>query len=219
MVTLVPHPSLNPSEYYRHIDAQVSDPIRMKQLLLWCGQKLLSSQPNVSRVQLELLENISKSAVNISWYHRPSVNIVEEKKKVGHPVNVSNTKQLHEFENVISRLESELEMWNSLKEKYANRHQSKIDEVLNLKQIVLAYEPEQEPRKILEQELVDKSLEDIRREVHHLESVMHAISVLENKTSKSCESLFSMMLKAYAEREKDKNIDPIDMLKLLSTSH
>ena len=48
---------------------------------------------------------------------------------------------------------------------------------------------------------------------------MYQVSIVEFKTKKACESLFSMMLKAYGEREKDKSVDTIDMLKLLSASH
>jgi hypothetical protein len=65
---------------------------------------------------------------------------------------------------------------------------------------------------------VSKSLQDVTLDVHHLESVIAKAQVQESKTRSSCESLFSMMLKAYGDREKEKPVDPMAMLKLLSVS-
>jgi hypothetical protein len=191
----------------------------MRQLVLWCGQKLLSPQENLKKVQSILLENISKSLVNFSWYHRPVIPQV--KKTVCHPGNLSNAKQLQEFENAIARLENELRIWQNIKDSYSTKHCNEMTNLVNndLKKMVLAQEPLQEPPKYQHvSETVKTNLDEIRREVYHFESIMHKISVLESKTKKSCESLFSMMLKAYSEREKNKTVDAIDMLKLLSTS-
>jgi hypothetical protein len=37
-----PHPHLEPKNFYKHIMPDLPDPVRMRQLLSWCGHKLLS---------------------------------------------------------------------------------------------------------------------------------------------------------------------------------
>jgi Mis12-Mtw1 protein family len=45
-----PHPTVNPKDYYSFIDAQLSDPLRMRQLLLWGAMKTLDNNPNSRRI-------------------------------------------------------------------------------------------------------------------------------------------------------------------------
>lgn len=42
----IPHKEVDPSEFFKHIEAEVqSEPRRMKQLLTWCGERALSKKP------------------------------------------------------------------------------------------------------------------------------------------------------------------------------
>lgn len=42
----IPHREVDPSEFYKHIEADgLSEPRRMKQLLTWCGERALSEKP------------------------------------------------------------------------------------------------------------------------------------------------------------------------------
>lgn len=42
----LPHREVNPSEFYKYISAEgLSEPRRMKQLLIWCGERALSEKP------------------------------------------------------------------------------------------------------------------------------------------------------------------------------
>lgn len=42
----IPHKEVDPSEFFKHIEAEVqSEPRRMKQLLTWCGERALSEKP------------------------------------------------------------------------------------------------------------------------------------------------------------------------------
>lgn len=44
--TAIPHREVNPSQFYKHIEASgLSEPRRMKQLLTWCGERALSEKP------------------------------------------------------------------------------------------------------------------------------------------------------------------------------
>ena len=40
----IPHREVNPAEFYKHIEAEgLTEPRRMKQLLIWCGERSLTS--------------------------------------------------------------------------------------------------------------------------------------------------------------------------------
>lgn len=44
--TAMPHQEVDPAEYYKHIEAEgPSEPRRMKQLLMWCGERALGPKP------------------------------------------------------------------------------------------------------------------------------------------------------------------------------
>jgi len=40
-----PHPELSPEEFYKHIDAELVEPRRMKQLLVWCAKRASTPPP------------------------------------------------------------------------------------------------------------------------------------------------------------------------------
>jgi len=41
----IPHREVDPTEFYKHIEADLVEPRRMKQLLMWCGERALSAKP------------------------------------------------------------------------------------------------------------------------------------------------------------------------------
>lgn len=44
--TATPHADVNPHEFYKHIAAEgLPEPRRMKQLLMWCGERALPAKP------------------------------------------------------------------------------------------------------------------------------------------------------------------------------
>lgn len=47
----IPHPEVDASEFFKHIEADgLSEPRRMKQLLTWCGERALSEKPKIGTV-------------------------------------------------------------------------------------------------------------------------------------------------------------------------
>ena len=40
-----PHPELSPEEFFKHIDAELVEPRRMKQLLVWCAKRASTPPP------------------------------------------------------------------------------------------------------------------------------------------------------------------------------
>lgn len=41
----LPHSSVETSEFYKHINQDILEPRRMKQLLVWCGTRALPEKP------------------------------------------------------------------------------------------------------------------------------------------------------------------------------
>ena len=122
----------------------------------------------VKSVESTLLENLAQGKVNTSWYHRPAA-IPQPKKKFPHPGNVSNAKQLLEFERIIARLQNEKEVWHKVRTEYLSRHTDTMASLINqeMKKITLAHEPIDEDlscNRDVEQE-VDKTIDLVRREV------------------------------------------------------
>ena len=47
MITALPHSEVEPSDFYRHIESEgLSEPRRMRQLLMWCGARALGDKPS-----------------------------------------------------------------------------------------------------------------------------------------------------------------------------
>jgi hypothetical protein len=61
----LPHQSIDTQDFYRHIDAEQSDPVRMRQLLLWCAQKS-QSKTSKQAIQLNLPSKKNKPNDGIS---------------------------------------------------------------------------------------------------------------------------------------------------------
>lgn len=43
--TAIPHREVNAAEFYKHIEGELIEPRRMKQLLTWCGERALAEKP------------------------------------------------------------------------------------------------------------------------------------------------------------------------------
>ena len=41
LINALPHPSIPSSELYKHISPDLPDPVKMKQVLVWCGQRAI----------------------------------------------------------------------------------------------------------------------------------------------------------------------------------
>lgn len=65
----LPHREVDPAEFYKHIEAEgLSEPRRMKQLLIWCGERSLSEKPpHGSHGSSAVLGGEWKLAVSESW--------------------------------------------------------------------------------------------------------------------------------------------------------
>jgi kinetochore protein Mis13/DSN1 len=91
----LPHPDVAHEDFYKHIKADLPEPVRMKQLLVWCARRALDEQKAkyantdssnaaaigiqsllreidyVARViEEEVLRDLIENRISASWYHR-----------------------------------------------------------------------------------------------------------------------------------------------------
>jgi kinetochore protein Mis13/DSN1 len=72
------HPDISHKEFYRHIQSDLPGPIKLRQLLTWCGQRALENQNSKDEnalkiakiVETDILSDLMDSKINTSWYYR-----------------------------------------------------------------------------------------------------------------------------------------------------
>ncbi|KAI9208596.1 Mis12-Mtw1 protein family-domain-containing protein [Polychytrium aggregatum] len=118
----LPHPDIQPSEYYKHIDSESFDPVRMRQLLFWQTQILERKKliPNATADEdktfkacaKQITQGIADRSINTSWFQRPSApQKISTDGKIPHPQNTQNTEVAAQFERVLEELEAEEQEW------------------------------------------------------------------------------------------------------------
>ncbi|EPX74246.1 kinetochore protein Mis13 [Schizosaccharomyces octosporus yFS286] len=120
----LPHADVPTDEYYRHISKDLSEPLRMKQLLLWASYKHLnqqrekyketkeSSEAAIARsIVQEVLNELLSNQFSISWYQRPPNEIIPNKP---HPQNLKNIQLLDELTAQLAKLQDEEATWRAV---------------------------------------------------------------------------------------------------------
>ncbi|KAL0953316.1 hypothetical protein HGRIS_004563 [Hohenbuehelia grisea] len=137
-----PHNSVSESSFYKHIDCDLAEPERVRQLLIWCSSRaaasymspLSSSHPSSSKApppQLPLLSTKAASALKtvqddlvrmlaerklpIRLYYSPAERDAEaEGKKKENEQNVKNRQWEQTYSGQIQRAQQEAEKWNQV---------------------------------------------------------------------------------------------------------
>ncbi|RFU74408.1 hypothetical protein TARUN_7838 [Trichoderma arundinaceum] len=76
----IPHREVSTSAFYKHIEADLLEPRRMKQLLIWCGERALSAKPRgtlnsgailgARAIQDQLLKDFASRSEFSDWFNR-----------------------------------------------------------------------------------------------------------------------------------------------------
>ncbi|KAK4452338.1 Mis12-Mtw1 protein family-domain-containing protein [Podospora aff. communis PSN243] len=121
----LPHREVDPSEFYKHISAEgLSEPRRMKQLLIWCGERALSEKPphgshgssavlGARAIQDQLLKDFGQRSEFSDWFSReeePQRPVVLKP----NPRNIEHDAKIEELEARINRLKEEKRAWQAL---------------------------------------------------------------------------------------------------------
>ncbi|KAJ3177273.1 hypothetical protein HDU87_004524 [Geranomyces variabilis] len=242
-----PHETIDPKSYYRHIDADLSDPIRMRQLLVWCAQKSIGPEdsmgsakpldPRLAQIlidaQKEVITGLTSKEINTSWYHRPadpSEHVETPQKRLPHPQNIANAKKLAEYNSELDRLSREEDRWMALLQQYTpnetdNLGMEKSSGLKRDDEAVLT--PADRDVALMEcagdsaRELdawMKTTFEDLRVELDATLDTLQKVEAFERRTRRFTDGIFNRVLAAYAEKETARDpVDPMDVLRLLSS--
>ncbi|KAI1467813.1 Mis12-Mtw1 protein family-domain-containing protein [Daldinia caldariorum] len=122
----IPHKAVDPAEFYKHIEAELMEPRRMKQLLTWCGERALSEKPPLGSlnsneilgaraIQDQLLKDFSSKSEFSDWFSREEVPRPPAIVKPN-PRNIEHEEKIVALEERIKRLKAEKRAWQSLKQ-------------------------------------------------------------------------------------------------------
>ncbi|KAI9015376.1 Mis12-Mtw1 protein family-domain-containing protein [Hyaloraphidium curvatum] len=173
----IPHPDVSSSDFYRHIQDDLSEPQKMKQLLAWCAERAMSAPPrrnrkdalaaDLSQIRTELqndfIEAIRSGKVNCSWVFRRNEPHEGQPPVIKpNPKNVLNEKCLVKVEQTLSRLQKEAENWMELLKEKTSHHAAVVDTVPCLSvtrtvdpvtaQAMLVEQLDEEQRRLLERD-------------------------------------------------------------------
>ncbi|OAA68660.1 mis12-mtw1 family protein [Niveomyces insectorum RCEF 264] len=134
----LPHREVDAAEFYKHIEADgLTEPRRMRQLLMWCGERALSEKPphgssNASAVlgaraiQDQLLKDFANRPEFSDWFGRDELpedatKRAKEPQKPERPVvlkpnprNIEHEEKIVELEARVKRLKEEKKRWMAL---------------------------------------------------------------------------------------------------------
>ncbi|KAK1754636.1 Mis12-Mtw1 protein family-domain-containing protein [Echria macrotheca] len=121
----LPHREVDPAEFYKHIESEgLSEPRRMKQLLIWCGERALSEKPphgshgssailGARAIQDQLLKDFGLRSEFSDWFSReeePERPVVLKP----NPRNIEHNAKIAELEARIEKLKEEKRAWQAL---------------------------------------------------------------------------------------------------------
>ncbi|KAB8254268.1 Mis12-Mtw1 protein family-domain-containing protein [Aspergillus pseudonomiae] len=146
----LPHDQVDTAEFYKHIAADLPEPRRMRQLLIWCATRAMSDKRGRSEdasarlaarvIQEELLKDFSTNSQLSNWFEREDVNPPAVIVKKPNPKNIQNADKIKELEEQIQRLQRERHALNAL------LRPPSIPQIKPLKQQDTAPDGQQEPR-------------------------------------------------------------------------
>ncbi|ORX45960.1 hypothetical protein BCR36DRAFT_298128 [Piromyces finnis] len=123
-----PLPNTRSSSFYRFIAFEQPEPIKMKQLLLWCLERTMKDQSSTNKdtsenknendnknnipksildkakeIQEIIVEQLMNNEIETSWYNREKSPDEEECLKGKNKINIDNEKKLIEFQEKLEK--------------------------------------------------------------------------------------------------------------------
>lgn len=121
----IPHREVSTSAFYKHIEADLLEPRRMKQLLIWCGERALSAKPRgtansgailgARAIQDQLLKDFATRSEFSDWFnredHAPKAPVVMKP----NPRNAELDEKMAALQARIKRLQEEKKAWLAIR--------------------------------------------------------------------------------------------------------
>ncbi|KAH8129769.1 Mis12-Mtw1 protein family-domain-containing protein [Trichoderma asperelloides] len=123
--TAIPHREVSTTAFYKHIEADLLEPRRMKQLLIWCGERALSAKPRgtlnsgavlgARAIQDQLLKDFSSRSEFSDWFNRedkaPKAPVILRP----NPRNIELDEKLATLQAKVKRLQEEKKAWLAIR--------------------------------------------------------------------------------------------------------
>ncbi|KJK76011.1 hypothetical protein H634G_08768 [Metarhizium anisopliae BRIP 53293] len=121
--TATPHRDVNTAEFYKHIEAEgLLEPKRMKQLLMWCGERALPKKPphgtpnssailGARAIQEQILKDFAQRTDFSNWFSRDEDAPKEAPILKPNPRNIELDEKLTTLEAKIKALQDEKQAW------------------------------------------------------------------------------------------------------------
>ncbi|PGH23109.1 hypothetical protein AJ80_02883 [Polytolypa hystricis UAMH7299] len=123
----LPHDAVDNADFYKHIESEgLSEPRRMRQLLIWCATRAMGDKPSGSRsedesarlaarvLQEEILKEIGNRSELSDWFSREESTPPAVVVKKPNPKNIQNGEKIKELEEQIQKLQAERQSLASL---------------------------------------------------------------------------------------------------------
>ncbi|TWU72540.1 hypothetical protein ED733_004074 [Metarhizium rileyi] len=126
--TAIPHRDVNTTEFYKHIEAEgLLEPKRMKQLLMWCGERALPNKPphgtpnsnailGARAIQDQILKDFAQRTDFSNWFSRDEDASKQPAILKPNPRNVELDEKLTTLEAKIKKLEEEKQAWLAIRQ-------------------------------------------------------------------------------------------------------
>ncbi|KAG0286274.1 hypothetical protein BGZ97_007496, partial [Linnemannia gamsii] len=111
-------------------------PVRMKQLMAWCGRITIDGQRSKSQTALKIAKEVEEEVLSllisgqlsVSWYSRPlDKDPIRTAPKKPHRQNTENLRKLRECEAQIAKLRKEDEDWTKVISSFNTFHAALLD--------------------------------------------------------------------------------------------
>ncbi|KAI8710518.1 hypothetical protein NCS52_01569000 [Fusarium sp. LHS14.1] len=123
----IPHREVNPAEFYKHIEAEgLTEPRRMKQLLIWCSERSLTEKPprgtpgsnailGARAIQDQLRKYFSSRSELSDWFSREDEMSKAPVVLRANPRNMELDEKRVQLEMNVKRLQEEKKAWQAIR--------------------------------------------------------------------------------------------------------
>jgi kinetochore protein Mis13/DSN1 len=234
--TAIPHPEIDPSNYIKHISAELPDPQRMKQLLAWCARRVAddfskNKNPSSSRTELnsiqlaeeiqkDLIQNIINSQIDLSWYRRQNESS-KESDLLPNPQNLENATKIDRYRENLDNIDHQISQWNKIlhkpSEQASDRSKAAGSQYLNSQdQILYEQVSTDKPPYAADLAALAKTEGDLEFDVDKIRSATHQLRVLNEVTQRFMESLGEESASQF-DGKRNRESDDVSSLDILRT--